>query len=404
MLRNVKSRDGFAPLVIILVVVGAMIIIGGGLYAWGRYRQTQPASSITIISPTGTDTWTTSSTHTITWTTENISPGNKISITLRRIPPPPLPTEGQEFDPIVFVNLENTGSVDWTISDMYPTGTYILGVTSYVSVPVTNPITAESAPFTITHEQLIGGQKDAHGCLVAAGYSWCGAKQACVRPWEEYCTAATPKPAVFTCDDSKTISATFYPTDDKYVDLVLSDGRKLSVPHAISASGARYAKADESFVFWNKGDTAFITENGTTTFSNCVVATQNGAQFTNPNGSYSFDYPAAWKVAINQYNNSNSLFGPSADSASGLGGVEVFPNQASISSFLGGVAAQYDSKINIAVDGIPAVRTHYKGSSISGTEVVLLKDGKIYNIYVNSEKSEDISLFDQLVSTFKFAH
>ncbi len=121
---------------------------------------------------------------------------------------------------------------------------------------------------------LIGGQKDAHGCLVAAGYSWCGAKQACARIWEEYCTAATPKTAVFACDDSKTISATFYLTDDKYVDLVLSDGRKLSVSRAISASGARYAKADESFVFWNKGDTAFVTENNTTTFLNCVTATQ----------------------------------------------------------------------------------------------------------------------------------
>jgi membrane-bound inhibitor of C-type lysozyme len=30
----------------------------------------------------------------------------------------------------------------------------------------------------------------------------------------------------------------------------------------MSGSGARYANADESFVFWNKGDTAFITEGG----------------------------------------------------------------------------------------------------------------------------------------------
>lgn len=84
---------------------------------------------------------------------------------------------------------------------------------------------------------------------------------------------AAPKTAAFKCDGSKAVTATFYPGVDKYVDLSLSDGRKLSVPRAISASGARYANADESFVFWNKGDTAFITENGTTTFSGCLTDT-----------------------------------------------------------------------------------------------------------------------------------
>jgi hypothetical protein len=33
----------------------------------------------------------------------------------------------------------------------------------------------------------IGGQKDEHGCLTPAGYSWCEAKQKCLRPWEENC-------------------------------------------------------------------------------------------------------------------------------------------------------------------------------------------------------------------------
>ncbi|MBU6390477.1 MliC family protein [Patescibacteria group bacterium] len=121
---------------------------------------------------------------------------------------------------------------------------------------------------------IVGADRDVHGCIGSAGYSWCDAKQSCVRPWEQYCTAASPKTAIFSCDSGKIITATFYPSDDKYVDLRLSDGRLLSVPRAISASGARYAKADESFVFWNKGDTAFVTENGTTTFSGCVTKTQ----------------------------------------------------------------------------------------------------------------------------------
>jgi membrane-bound inhibitor of C-type lysozyme len=88
-------------------------------------------------------------------------------------------------------------------------------------------------------------------------------------------TVPTPNTnsVVFTCDNSKTISATFYPDTDTFVNISLSDGRTLSVPHVISGSGARYANSDETFVFWNKGDTAFITEGikNVTTFSDCVL-------------------------------------------------------------------------------------------------------------------------------------
>ena len=83
--------------------------------------------------------------------------------------------------------------------------------------------------------------------------------------------AETPVPtAVFKCDGGKTIDATFYADS---VDLKLSDGRSMKVPQAMSASGARYANKDETFVFWNKGDTAFVTEgkDGKETFSGCVT-------------------------------------------------------------------------------------------------------------------------------------
>jgi hypothetical protein len=36
-------------------------------------------------------------------------------------------------------------------------------------------------------QRLIGGDKDSHGCLIAAGYSWCEAKNKCLRTWEEKC-------------------------------------------------------------------------------------------------------------------------------------------------------------------------------------------------------------------------
>jgi hypothetical protein len=42
-----------------------------------------------------------------------------------------------------------------------------------------------------TGEKPIGGEKDAHGCLTGAGYSWCEAKGKCLRVWEEPCTGTS---------------------------------------------------------------------------------------------------------------------------------------------------------------------------------------------------------------------
>ncbi len=49
--------------------------------------------------------------------------------------------------------------------------------------------TKEQATEKSDDDMLIGGQKDEHGCLGPAGYSWCEAKQKCLRTWEEACTA-----------------------------------------------------------------------------------------------------------------------------------------------------------------------------------------------------------------------
>lgn len=72
----------------------------------------------------------------------------------------------------------------------------------------------------------------------------------------------------FACDAKKTMEGVFF---NGKVTLLLSDGRSMSLPQVISGSGARYANADESFVFWNKGDTAFVEEGKDTTYANCVV-------------------------------------------------------------------------------------------------------------------------------------
>ncbi|MCL4374706.1 hypothetical protein M1523_02490 [Patescibacteria group bacterium] len=38
--------------------------------------------------------------------------------------------------------------------------------------------------------QLVGNDRDEHGCIGSAGYTWCAAKNKCLRVWEEPCEGA----------------------------------------------------------------------------------------------------------------------------------------------------------------------------------------------------------------------
>jgi putative hemolysin len=85
----------------------------------------------------------------------------------------------------------------------------------------------------------------------------------------------------YTCAGSRTIQALYF--SDK-VELTLSDGSSMLLNQAISASGARYANSDESFVFWNKGATAFVVQGDVTTYENCIAhdAPDTISQLANP--------------------------------------------------------------------------------------------------------------------------
>ena len=136
----------------ILLLIIAILVAGGAWYWWSAQPGALP--TITITAPAGGESWQPGEEHTISWSAHGVPASDKISITIRRIPPPPLQQEGQEFDPIIFTDLPNTGSTTWNISPMYPSGTYVLGISAYESVPVTNPVSAESAQFSITHPTL----------------------------------------------------------------------------------------------------------------------------------------------------------------------------------------------------------------------------------------------------------
>ena len=87
--------------------------------------------------------------------------------------------------------------------------------------------------------------------------------------------------AIFNCADNKTIQADFLKDN---VSLILSDGRQLKLQQVMSGSGVRYATTDESFVFWNKGDRAFIEEGKETSYKDCVTGVKGEVsnQLANP--------------------------------------------------------------------------------------------------------------------------
>jgi putative hemolysin len=75
--------------------------------------------------------------------------------------------------------------------------------------------------------------------------------------------------ARFSCADGRSMDAVFINGRTSSVQLVFSDGRKMTLPQTMSADGGRYANKAETIVFWNKGNTAFVQENGKTTFADC---------------------------------------------------------------------------------------------------------------------------------------
>lgn len=108
---------------------------------------------------------------------------------------------------------------------------------------------------------------------------------ACAKP---PATANAPSPDApistvrYICQQNKTIVADYFdgpsrtapdgrPIPGGRVTLSLSDGRRFGLPQTISASGIRYANPGESFVFWSKGDTAFVEEGASQTYAGCVA-------------------------------------------------------------------------------------------------------------------------------------
>jgi membrane-bound inhibitor of C-type lysozyme len=112
-------------------------------------------------------------------------------------------------------------------------------------------------------------------------------------PVKSNVTTAPLGAVAYTCDAGKSFTATF---SDASVALTLSHGRTLTLPQVMSGSGIRYELGAIALV--GKGSDAFIEENGTQTFANCIVnasgamatTTTTTKTFTDNGNTFSFAY------------------------------------------------------------------------------------------------------------------
>lgn len=101
------------------------------------------------------------------------------------------------------------------------------------------------------------------------------------------------------------------------VHLRLSDGREMVLPRTKSNNGVRYANADQSLVYWVKGDHVFILENNTNiNYANCVRIPDSPAGvafplvYSSSDGDFSLRLPAGY-VTDEEYK--YQAFGPGKD-------------------------------------------------------------------------------------------
>ncbi len=72
------------------------------------------------------------------------------------------------------------------------------------------------------------------------------------------CSAEETRTYTYSCGDTK-VTAEYSDADSVKLDV---DGRRYTLPHVVSADGAKYANTDESIVFWNKGNKAYLEVSG----------------------------------------------------------------------------------------------------------------------------------------------
>ena len=117
----------------------------------------------------------------------------------------------------------------------------------------------------------------------------------------------------YSCDQNKVLVAQYYdgtssvaangmPLPGGHVVLTLNDGSMMNLAQTVSADGTRYANADESFIFWGKGNTAFVQQGDTQTYTGCIAQSskrpgeQSWKAYASSSLGFSILYPQNYTV------------------------------------------------------------------------------------------------------------
>lgn len=191
--------------------------------------------------------------------------------------------------------------------------------------------------------------------VIALGALWYYTRPQASAPEQPIATVS------YSCNQGKTITAVYYkgttipgtngqpPKPGGSVALTLSDGRTMTLPQTISADGIRYANADESFVFWSKGDGALVLENNQEkSYIGCIaLAPDTTGQlpqvYSNSQDGFSLRLPAGYTMNENY---KYQEMGPGKD----ISGIKfTIPNSVATGTNLG-------SDTYLSVEEIPRVQ------------------------------------------------
>lgn len=100
---------------------------------------------------------------------------------------------------------------------------------------------------TLSPSALVGGDRDAHGCIGSAGYTWCPKQATCLRIWEENCYSEPAEQVQF-------LLATKYekPMTDVSVSVRASDATHLAGGVSFKAAGLSQPGAGGLFLAASK--------------------------------------------------------------------------------------------------------------------------------------------------------
>jgi len=152
-----------------------------------------PVSPIKLISPNGGETWEVGKTYEIKWTVPdkpligfNGKPIDKINIEISR------PPNEQYFSGGIAKDIPvSQGKFSFTVPSIITQSRFNFVTSSEYKISLwylESEVDSSDANFSvIVPAPIVGGDKDSHGCIGSAGYSWCEVKQKCLRSWEETC-------------------------------------------------------------------------------------------------------------------------------------------------------------------------------------------------------------------------